>query len=375
MRFTPLRVSLQRSKGAFVPQRSGGREVGGAACRPRFETSLSRILGQDGGVTDDPLHNPHDKLFKAGFSDPATAAAFLQEQLPPAIRARLDWERLELEPGSFVSAQMRERHSDLLFSAPFAGRKAFVYLLFEHQSSFDFWLGLRLLEYMLLIWQAYLKKHPEARALPVILPVVLAQNEQVWEVRTQFADLLDVPEELNAEMRPLAPDFRFHLMQLAEMPFEAITGTPAGILVLRTMKAERLKKLLDAVVWDEALLVRAPRVLLEQWLRYILGADIDKSAFEINVQQIQEPKTRAETMTLAQQYHNEGLQKGRQEGRQEGLQKGRQEDVIEALGIRFERVPEGLAEAVRGIQDEAHLRSLLRAAIRCESLEQFAAEL
>jgi hypothetical protein len=49
--------------------------------------------------------------------------------------------------------------------------------------------------------------------------------------------------------------------------------------------------------------------------------------------------------------------------------------VIEALEIRFEHVPEGLAEAVRGIQDEEHLRRLHRAAIRCASLEDFAAEL
>jgi predicted transposase/invertase (TIGR01784 family) len=332
-----------------------------------FQASHFRIFGQDAAVSDDPLHNPHDKLFKAGFSDPATAAAFLREQLPPAVCARIDWKRMELEPGSFVSAQMRERHSDLLFSAPFADSKAFVYLLFEHQSSFDYWLGLRLLEYMLLIWQEYLKKHPESRALPVILPVVLAQNDRVWQVKTQFADLLDVPSELRAELKPLLPDFCFQLKQLAEMPFEAIRGTPAGILVLRTMKAERLEKLLDAVVWDESLLVSVPRVLLKQWLRYILGTDIDKAAFETNLRQIQELETRTDVMTLAQQYHNEGLQKGRQEGRQE--------HVIEALEIRFERVPEGLAEAVRDIRDEALLRSLLRTAIRCASLEDFAAEL
>ena len=111
----------------------------------------------------------------------------------------------------------------------------------------------------------------------------------------------------------------------------------------------------------------SPRVLLEQWLRYILGADIDKAAFETNLRQIQELETRTDAMTLAQQYHNEGLQKG--------LQKSRQEEVIEAWEIRFERVPAGLADAVRDIQDEAHLRRLHRAAIRCESLEDFAAEL
>ena len=151
-------------------------------------------------MSEDPLHNPHDKLFKAGFSDPATAAAFLQDMLPPVISAGIEWDSLALEPGSFVSAKMRERHSDLLFSASFAGRKAFVYILFEHLSRPDSWLGLRLLEYMLLIWQAFLKANPDSCALPVILPVVLAQNDKAWEVKTQFADLLDAPQELGAEL-------------------------------------------------------------------------------------------------------------------------------------------------------------------------------
>ncbi len=40
-------------------------------------------------MSDDKLHHPHDKLFKLGFSDPATAAAFLREQIPAAQRGFL----------------------------------------------------------------------------------------------------------------------------------------------------------------------------------------------------------------------------------------------------------------------------------------------
>ncbi|MCA1962693.1 MAG: Rpn family recombination-promoting nuclease/putative transposase, partial [Prosthecobacter sp.] len=311
----------------------------------------------------DPLHNPHDKLFKAGFSDPDTAAAFLQEHLPPPIVGLIDWPRLSLQPGSFISPQMRERHSDLLFSAPLCRTPAapsgqpplaYFYILFEHLTTPDRWIALRLLEYMTLIWQGFLKNSPEATALPVILPIVLAQNESTWQLRTQFAELLQVPPEHRDDLAAYLPQFCFRLVQLAEMPFEAIRGTPAGILVLRTMKAERLQRLLDDRVWDEALLVQVPRVVFQQVLRYILGAaDIDREAFEHKLQQIAEPQTRAEAMTLAQQYHHQGRQEGRQE------------DVLEALETRFEQVPEGLVEAVRSIQDEAHLRHLLRTAIRC----------
>jgi hypothetical protein len=63
----------------------------------------------------------------------------------------------------------------------------------------------------------------------------------------------------------------------------------------------------------------------------------------------------------------EGLQKGRNEGRIGTLQT----DVIENLETCFDRVPEGLREAIRAIGDETHLRRLLRAAIKAPSIEAF----
>jgi hypothetical protein len=72
-------------------------------------------------------------------------------------------------------------------------------------------------------------------------------------------------------------------------------------------------------------------------------------------------------MTLAQQYHQEGRQRGRHLGLQDG--------VLFALELRFGNVPEGLAEAVRQVREEEKLRDLHRAAIREGSLEAFAQSL
>ena len=69
----------------------------------------------------------------------------------------------------------------------------------------------------------------------------------------------------------------------------------------------------------------------------------------------------------------------RQEGRQEGEERGRilaqQQAVVEALEIRFDRVPDGLREEIGHIVDSARLHALHRAAIRCADLESFAKEL
>ncbi len=80
-------------------------------------------------------------------------------------------------------------------------------------------------------------------------------------------------------------------------------------------------------------------------------------------------------MSLAEQFRQEGIRKGRQQGRQEGLVRANQTAILEALEIRFDRVPEGLREEIESLADTAKLQALLRAAITSANLESFAAEL
>lgn len=317
-------------------------------------------------MSDNEVHQSHDKLFKVGFSDTGNAAALLRAELPEAIASRIDWEHLRLQPGTFIDSQFRHTQSDLLYSVPLEASECLIYILFEHQTTRDPFLSLRLLRYMVRIWEGFTAAHPKTVKLPVVLPVVLTQNAEVWSINSRFSSMLDLPHGFSPELLDYFPDFSFRLLQLAEMPFESIRGTPAGILILRTMKAERLARLLDAAVWDEALLAQIPRDTFELLLRYILAADIDKDSFESKIKAIADSETRLNAMTLAQQYRQEGLEKG--------LVKGRQEDVIEALQIRFGQLPESLKESVLAVTGEVELRRLLRAAIQAESLEAFPGE-
>ena len=72
-------------------------------------------------MPDEDTFHAHDRLFRAGLSNPAAAAAFLIDRLPPEVAARIDWTTLKLEPGSFVDPDLRLSESDLLFSAEAAG--------------------------------------------------------------------------------------------------------------------------------------------------------------------------------------------------------------------------------------------------------------
>src|SRR5688500_10897972 len=151
---------------------------------------------------------PHDALFKATFSQPERAAEQLRWLLPPELVARMDFASLAVESGSFVDDALRERHTDLLYSLRIDGRPARVYVLFEHQSSVDPWMPLRLLRYMLRVWEGCAGE--AGPPLPVIVPVVLHHSDTGWRAATRFEALFDLPPA-TAEF---TPHFRFVLDDL-----------------------------------------------------------------------------------------------------------------------------------------------------------------
>ena len=318
-------------------------------------------------LPESPLHQPHDKLVKSTFSDPDNARAFLQAHLPNNLVRRMDWTSLSLLSGSFIDPEFAATSSDLLFTAKIDGHPAFLYILFEHQNQEDPLIGLRLLTYMVRIWNDYLRNNPGATKLPAILPLVLAQDSKPWKSSTRFADLIDIPEGVGEDIKKHIPDFEFQLVELYHMPFDKILGTPMGILTLRALKAEKLQALLDDPVWDETLLIQLSPASFEMLMRYILDRDLDKPAFRRKLKTLQNPKLSKNAMSLAEQF--------RQEGRQEGLIFSQQQAILEALEIRFQRAPEGLLEEIEAITDSEKLTRLHRAAITSADLESFAAEL
>ncbi len=287
-----------------------------------------------------PPHNPHDKLFKRSFSDPTTAASFLRYEFSKPLSRAIHWESLKLEPGSFIDSQYRSSESDLLFSTLVGDKPARIYLLFEHQRSPERMIALRLLRYMVRIWEQF-HESKSSQSLPVILPVVLAHNAEHWDTPGSLAMLLDIPENLHGELDAVVPDFVFKLIQLSDIPFDKIRGTPAGVLTLRVMKAERLGMLLDDPVWDEDLVAKASMELFEQILRYIASAaDLDKPAFFERLRKVNDERIRQTAMTLEQQF--------RQEGRQEGERLLLERQLVRRFGPLPEWVCRLLEEATTG---------------------------
>ena len=323
-------------------------------------------------MAEDPIHQPNDKLLKATFSAPENARAFFENHLPKELAAALDWTSLALEPCSFIDPQLTSSESDLLFHIKIQQSDAFLYLLFEHQSSEDPRMALRLLSYILRIWERFAQNHPPPAKLPAILPIVLAQGKRPWKTSTRLEDLIDLPPAVAQILRPWQPTLAYHLLELVRIPYDAFAGTPEGILTLRALKAEPMNELLEDVIWDESLLFSISDGALERILRYILNAEVNITLLKERLGRIQTKPLQSKTMTLADQLREEGKLEGKKEGLSEGQLRAFRTAVSRALEIRHGACPDGIREVIEAIDDPARLERLHENAVRSDSLEVFA---
>src|ERR671925_2436542 len=166
---------------------------------PPEQADRSEQAGSPGGA----VAQPHDSLFRFVFGKPVHAASELRAVLPPPLADRLDLASLRPVNGSFVDEELKNRHCDVLMRTRLDGRQAFVYLVIEHQSRPDRMMPLRMLRYLLRIWDRYLKEHPTASRLPMIVPLVVYQGSRQWTHPVELSELLDV----DPETARLAGDF------------------------------------------------------------------------------------------------------------------------------------------------------------------------
>jgi hypothetical protein len=189
-------------------------------------------------VTDP--HTPHDALFKGVFSQAENALAVFRSCLPAPVTAAIDPGSLRLEPGSFVDAELRQRHTDLLFTATLSGRGTLIYLLFEHQSTLDLLMPVRLHRYVVRVWEKWLSENPRARRVPAVIPLVLYQGPKPWSGPRSLADMIDLPPELLAVLGAYVPAFEFLLEDLGAKPADELRSReapPLARLALVLMKA------------------------------------------------------------------------------------------------------------------------------------------
>jgi hypothetical protein len=94
---------------------------------------------------------------------------------------------------------------------------------------------LRLLRYILGIWEQYRKQSPTTQKLPPVLPLVLFQGGTAWKADLSLSGLIDIPEGLACYQ----PEFRHLLVDLNHINADQLQGTLMIKVILLALKASR----------------------------------------------------------------------------------------------------------------------------------------
>ena len=113
-----------------------------------------------------------------------------------------------------MDKELGHHFSDLLYKVRHQQGDLYIYLLLEHKSSPDPWVGLQLLRYLVRIWELHRKQHPKEKKLPAIIPLVLYHGKQKWRISKKFRSLI---AQDSTELDHYIPDFSYQLHDLSAL--------------------------------------------------------------------------------------------------------------------------------------------------------------
>lgn len=304
----------------------------------------------------------HDLHFKQIMKNKKFAQVIIRQHLSAEQLALINLSTLELQNSSFVSGDMREKYSDILYKVKAKnGGDCFIYLLIEHQSTPDKLMAFRFLEYTVRGMREHLDQGN--KKLPLILPLLFYHGKQrPYPYGTDIFECFEDPAL--AKKYFLKP---FNLVDVTAIPDEELKKNTLTALFQLVMKHVLTRDLLPYIV------DLAQRNILTTMVEkgfgnhiinvvyYIMAAGhvSDREAFE-NCLIEHTGDLRKDIMTILEQYQQEKEQKyqqGMEQGMEQGLRKEKRSMakrmLQEGLSIAFiSRVTNLSIEAIEALQQE-----------------------
>ncbi|ABJ75457.1 Rpn family recombination-promoting nuclease/putative transposase [Leptospira borgpetersenii serovar Hardjo-bovis] len=284
------------------------------------------------------VNNPHDRLIRETFQDKKEAATFFKNTLPPEVVELLDLENLELTESSFVSEELKQEQTDLLFQIPLkSGNKSNVYLLFEHKSYLENTIYIQLLGYLT---EIYRNQQRSGESFSVVIPFVFYHGEKEWKLGDRFSDQFVLTKQETDVFQDFIPDFKIDLFdlegielkkKLESITFQVTLGVVQRIRERDLEFVSHLPGLFSLLlgIEEESKRVAILRKLLLYiyWARDLKPTELKRVLAISKLEQYEEL-----TMTTAERLISEGIQQGKIEGKIETARNMLSEDIqLEAV--------------------------------------------
>ena len=355
---------------------------------------MSEVSEVSDESSDEKVHHFSDRSMRRLLESPAYVR-YLVELLLPELVGFLDFDKGEYQPRSLLSDSLHERELDVLLRVPFQAsieaEALHICILVEHQSRSDRLMRLRLLIYMVRIWESEYRRLGSRgegeQAWSPILPIVFYTGSERWTAPLSLAEVLNVPRVLER----FVPTFETLFLDVKRTEGEALTasGHPFGWL-LRVLQEE----IAEGPVFRETLETAASEIGRSretqvsadrsEALNYLIHlifhrrSPAERDRF-VDIIKAHSPNAK-EVETMAQTAAEALIEQGKAEGILEGIEQGieqgaRQMSIENTLLILSERFPEADVPAIKprldAISDINRLRQLNRNALTAGSFQTF----
>ncbi len=315
----------------------------------------------------------HDRGYKLLFSDPTLLEELLRGFLPGEWTGRLDFTTLERVGNSFVSADLRERHSDVIWRLRLRGEGegwVYLYLLLEFQSTSDRFMALRLLTYIGLLLEEIVRKEklkPEDR-LPAVLPLVLYNGERRWRAPLRLESLF-VP--VPAPLRQHLPRLTYLLLDERRLDLNRPELEENRTAALFRIETFRNPTDIPRLTHDLAgLLPQGEEPELHRRINVWLRALLHRSFPGVTIPETVDLEEISMFEERVREWEEKFLREGRQKGRHEGQLLGMQELLLQQMTLRFGRLPAKVRRQIAKISSLQELRRLGRKILRAKSPQE-----
>ncbi len=273
----------------------------------------------------------HANTYLLLFSHPFLVESLLRDFVPGQWVHGLDFKSLEKVGASYATGDLRSRHDDVVWRV--RGRSdgcwIYIYLLLEFQSTDEYFMAIRVMTYVGLLYEDLIRRQKLQRGdpLPPVLPIVLYNGHARWKSPTDTVALVpQVPVGLE-RFRP-----RVHYLLLDEGAFQAqeLEALPSPVARLFRLEQAGPDELLAEVRrLRESLQGPEHQELRRAFVVCILAI------LRRRLRRTRLPKTREleeiETMlaeeapTWTEMWEEQGREKGLEQGLEKGLEQGRRE--------------------------------------------------
>ena len=278
--------------------------------------------------------NSHDAFFKTTFSYPDVVRSYIENFMDKNLTKNIDLDSLVLETTSYITPDLEEYFSDLVWLANYKGTTIKISLLFEHKSYVVQYPHVQLLRYLLEHFEAQIKAKEK---LSIVIPIIIYHGNDEWKVRP-FSDYFEGADEF---LKAFIPNFNYHLTSLSNYSDQELIAMDIGKLLnvfLAMMHIRDINYIREnfATLFTYAeIYLKNPQNnhFLQTIFVYLFkNTDIQGDELENIITSVHE-NIKDFTMSTYDRLINEGLIKGRQEGIDLGIEKGIDIGVVKGIDI------------------------------------------